>query len=439
MLRMSMVGNNLGVPDANNPQQTDRASVVGEPTESNPLSVSIMIILQAEKDVIASKHSAPISTLDLNEFIAVQFTSTFYTTQINGPSIYSSKFRGGLKITNSISLWATTKDPFANFDNPLSINKPGKDNRRLIDQLELPEDVDIIDGSEHSVKIEYDKDTLKVYIDQYKEQPVLSAPINIAETLTLDNGSCYIGLAQETFLTNNILEIFNWSLNSSTQSFSKDSWSGLSLEYKAQWPIHLFLSPEIIEQYNKLFRFLFPLRRVQIDLQNNWRDLKSVYHVFQENQIRFVIAMRMKLSNFINNIMSYLQLDVIETQWAVLVKGIEKCMDFEEARRLHEKYLATLSNKFFLSMQRIIKTMQDLSHLIMRFSMQCKLIVEDATKKQAELMETDGEQEEENIPENIFREINDIKDEFIVLSKLIFKILNKRKGVDNSTFLSQLF
>lgn len=43
------------------------------------------------------------------------------------------------------------------------------------------------------------------------------------------------------------------------------------------------------------------------------------------------------------------------------------------------------------------------------------------------------------IPRNIYREINDIKEEFMILSKLIFKILNKRKGVDNSTFLSQLF
>lgn len=370
MMRMSMFGNTLGIPEGAGGQQTDRASVLAEPTEMNPLSVSIVVILQSEKDVIASKHSAPISTRDLKEYIAVKFTSSFYTTAIGGPSIYSSKFRGQLKITNSISIWATTKDPFANFDNPLSVKAEGKDNSRLIDQIEIPEDVDIIDGDQHSVKIEYEKDTLKIFIDQYTQEPLLVANLSIADTLSLDNGSCYIGIAQETYLTNNIVEIFNWSLMSSTQSFSKDSWSGLSLEYKAQWPIHLFLSPEVIEQYNKLFRFLFPLRRVQIDLQNDWQSLKRIYYVFDEEQMRFVMAMRAKLNSFINNIMSYLQLDVIETQWVKLYKGIEKCEDFEEARKLHDNYLSILSNKFFLSMQRIIKTMQDLSHLIMRFSMQ---------------------------------------------------------------------
>lgn len=49
------------------------------------------------------------------------------------------------------------------------------------------------------------------------------------------------------------------------------------------------------------------------------------------------------------------------------------------------------------------------------------------------------EESSPEIPHNIYREINDIKEEFMILSKLIFKILNKRKGVDNSTFLSQLF
>eukprot|EP00343_Euplotes_focardii_P011774 CAMPEP_0205829584 /NCGR_PEP_ID=MMETSP0206-20130828/38603_1 /ASSEMBLY_ACC=CAM_ASM_000279 /TAXON_ID=36767 /ORGANISM="Euplotes focardii, Strain TN1" /LENGTH=77 /DNA_ID=CAMNT_0053132439 /DNA_START=178 /DNA_END=408 /DNA_ORIENTATION=- len=77
--------------------------------------------------------------------------------------------------------------------------------------------------------------------------------------------------------------------------------------------------------------------------------------------------------------------------------------------------------------------MQEIAHLVMRFSMQCKLIVEDATLKEAQNMETDDDaQEIPQIPNNIFREINDIKEEFSVLSKLIFKILNKRKGVDNS-------
>lgn len=315
------------VPEAGDPQQTTgRVSALRDPSDDNPMVVSCVIILQAEKEVVASMHSSPLSTSDLTEYIAIKLTTSFYTTAVGGHSVYSSKFRGPLSISTKISVWATSKDPFSNFNNPLSRDLKGdnNDNARLIEQVTLPDDVDIVDGEQHSLKIEYDKEVLKIYIDQYTAEPVVIAPVSITDVITLDNGSCYIGIAQETAYTNNILEVFNWSLTSSTQSFSKDSWSGLSLEYKPQWPVHLFISPEIIEQYNKLFRFLFPLRRVQIDLQNDWNNLKHIYSVFDQSQMRFILAMRAKLNSFINNIMSYLQLDVIETQWVRLYKGIEK-------------------------------------------------------------------------------------------------------------------
>jgi len=107
---------------------------------------------------------------------------------------------------------------------------------------------------------------------------------------------------------------------------------------------------------------------------------------------------------------------------------------------MHENYVATLTNKFFLSMPKIIKTMQDLCHCIMRFSMQCKLIIEEAALIQTRIAM--GEMEDDlapEIPMGVYSQICDIKEEFQILSRLIFKILNKRKGVDNSTFLSQLF
>ena len=35
-------------------------------------------------------------------------------------------------------------------------------------------------------------------------------------------------------------------------------------------PALLILSPDAVEKYNTLFRFLFPIKRVQIELQNIW-------------------------------------------------------------------------------------------------------------------------------------------------------------------------
>ena len=43
------------------------------------------------------------------------------------------------------------------------------------------------------------------------------------------------------------MEILNWSLVSSSSTFSQDKWNGLSLDYKTHWPLHLFLPPEILD------------------------------------------------------------------------------------------------------------------------------------------------------------------------------------------------
>lgn len=132
----------------------------------------------------------------------------------------------------------------------------------LLAEVELTEENEFLDGEIHNVKIEFEAGELKVYLDQTTSDPIISVPIDLNSVLTLENGAAYAGIAQETLFTENYLEIMNWSLSSSANTFNQDKWNGLSLEYKSHWPIHLFISPEILDQYNKLFRFLFPLRRV---------------------------------------------------------------------------------------------------------------------------------------------------------------------------------
>lgn len=146
-----------------------------------------MIILQAEKEVIASQHSSPISTLDLNEYIAVKLTSTLYSNSIGAPSIYSSKFKGPLSITNTVSVWVAGKELYGGAENPL--NRAGKDHQvRLLDKIELSEEFDLVDGAQHNIRVEYDKEIMKIYVDQF-EEPVLATALSISDLLTCDNGS----------------------------------------------------------------------------------------------------------------------------------------------------------------------------------------------------------------------------------------------------------
>ena len=50
--------------------------------------------------------------------------------------------------------------------------------------------------------------------------------------------------------------------------------------YKCDWPLHLMFSPDILEKYNTLFRFLLPIKRVQLELQHIWSQrVRNMKHV----------------------------------------------------------------------------------------------------------------------------------------------------------------
>ena len=127
-------------------------------------------------------------------------------------------------------------------------------------------DLDLLNAETHTAKIEYENEELRIYIDDLAGEPTARLNVKLSELIALDNGSAHVGFVQETQFTHNFCELFNWSLVSSSTSHYRDSWSGLSLEYTAHWPLHLIFAPEGLEKYNNLFRFLFPLRKIQHEL-----------------------------------------------------------------------------------------------------------------------------------------------------------------------------
>ena len=57
----------------------------------------------------------------------------------------------------------------------------------------MTEEIELLDGEIHTVKIEYEKENLKVYLDANTE-PLLDISVSIADCLTLEHGSCHVGI-----------------------------------------------------------------------------------------------------------------------------------------------------------------------------------------------------------------------------------------------------
>lgn len=116
------------------------------------------------------------------------------------------------------------------------------------------------------------------------------------------------------------------------------------LKFNVKWPLHMFFSPTIIDRYNQLFRFLLQIRRAQNDLHTVWR-----MHREQKVAGNLIISqLRNRMLFFIDNLQYYLQADVLESQYSILINAIQNCKDFEFIQRSHSIFQANIMSLCFL-------------------------------------------------------------------------------------------
>jgi len=126
----------------------------------------------------------------------------------------------------------------------------------------------------HQVKIDYSKEKEELSIgfmdinlqgamtqNAVIKEPVIKMAFKLTDFISMDNGSAFLGFTHETTNLYNRLFLKNWAFTSAYQANKQDPWSGLSLDYRVEWPLHLILGQDTLEKYNELFRFLFPIKR----------------------------------------------------------------------------------------------------------------------------------------------------------------------------------
>ena len=389
-------------------------------------SASATLILQNEKEVIGWKNVAPISTLELSEYICIRVTAHCLNADHNsqGPNliasslgIFACKMPKALKkgLAGLISIEGQQRKLFA---------KEGDEEIKLA-ELDMTSLVNIADGSVHQVMIEYDNEQLTIAINPTakKSEPIsLTTTVRFSEFIKLDNGTAFIGICNESGTVMSNITIKSWWFNSSNLTSHKNAWNGLSLEYEPTWPVHLILSPEVLEKYNNLFRFLLPFRRVQLMLHRNWVvDSRQMTSQSKGVHIRKLMNLRREMAFFIDNVMSYFQVDVLEAQWSKLEQLVAKSQDFEEVRKFHDNYLNNINSQCLVYMSKLVKALEDLLQICKTMSYFIDRI----------------ERSEEYIAD-MEKQYRVIKAQFESQSGLIFKVMSSVKKNQNSPFLSQL-
>lgn len=138
---------------------------------------------------------------------------------------------------------------------------------------------------------------------------------------------------------------------------SKSFFSFLVLRYKIKWPLHLLFSPKVLEKYNDMFRFLIRIKKTQHDLHLVWCHHRE--EKVQRNSE--LLQFRNNLMFLIDNLQYYLQVDVLESQFCIMMEKIGETRDFEQIQRAHGCFQANVLGLCFL-LENV--RLMDRSHLI---------------------------------------------------------------------------
>ena len=216
-----------------------------------------------------------------------------------------------------------------------------------------------VEKSEFEINIQQNNEVLVVEINKnvYIDKGI---PFHL---IKLDLGSsAYIGLSSSSSI-----ELSSWKFKQvgvGINTGSQDQWSGLTLEYTPEPPINLIISPQILDKYMTLFSFLFSLRRAQFMLNRSWLlKIKSSIskREYSDSYSRKGLHLLSQMGFFLENFISYLQVDVIEAHFSMLRKQLMESEDFDEVRKFHEQYVAGIANQCFLQAPKVVKEVQEIA------------------------------------------------------------------------------
>jgi len=145
-------------------------------------------------------------------------------------------------------------------------------------------------------------------------------------------------------------------------------WQQLKMQYAVPWPLHLVVTAQALEKYNRIHSFLLLVRRTQRDLHQLWSEamLRSraghqAGGVQEEDQTRTHMAF------LIDSLQYYLMADVLDTKMTGFTAKLEKSTSFEEVKLCHDQFLTEVQASIFLHNPQVQKCLTDLMENCQQF------------------------------------------------------------------------
>jgi len=119
---------------------------------------------------------------------------------------------------------------------------------------------------------------------------------------------------------------------------------GLSLTYRAQWPVNIVLTPEAVSKYSAILDFMLELRLAMFSLELDWANENLVLRGEKKTArsiLHRVNLMRHEMINFLSNLHAYISCQVLEITWLEFQENLaNKVTCLDNLIEVHEKFIS---------------------------------------------------------------------------------------------------
>eukprot|EP00698_Gefionella_okellyi_P011070 TRINITY_DN2903_c0_g1_i1.p1 TRINITY_DN2903_c0_g1~~TRINITY_DN2903_c0_g1_i1.p1 ORF type:complete len:1006 (-),score=219.19 TRINITY_DN2903_c0_g1_i1:318-3335(-) len=182
----------------------------------------------------------------------------------------------------------------------------------------------------------------------------------------------------------------------------------IQLNYKVEAPLDLIFTPECMKGYNRLFTFLFKMRRVNDALSEIWlvfNDLRA--HAPRDPRMHTLHLFRHEMQHFVGIIQGFVITHVLDVRWRKLEQRLQgEVTGVDHLRQLHAEFLENVLKRSMLHAQGQLP-MQALDRML---SIVLKLRAQITGAK---------------LDDSMFKKVLQTRDLFTTCGRFLFMVLKK--------------
>jgi gamma-tubulin complex component 3 len=126
-------------------------------------------------------------------------------------------------------------------------------------------------------------------------------------------------------------------------SHGDTGWDVFTLDYHVEAPINTILTPQTMQAYQKLFSFLWRIKRTEHALASSWRRQATNPDLFGLPLFRSVFhrshLLAAEMMHFVNQLQHYILFEGIEGAWEELELFMSNSCDLDQLIGAHNKYI----------------------------------------------------------------------------------------------------